>query len=400
MTAGTKAADQAIEIEIAAEPPPALPAVIQPDPAARIAAPPPTLPWLDPQRHALIEAYAKRMAEARLLPDTLLVRKDGAKTIARTEAEIFGTCFLLTNQAVLWRMDPFAVAQCVSMVHGRLGYEGKLIAAVVESLSGVRFEYEWIEPEDGNVEKLGIVCRGIRPGESTPREITGTVADWQTRGKKDDDGEQSGKVSAMWRGRQARTQLVYRSTREWARVWMPGVIFGISSADEIEDFDPPAAVVTEPPPAISAGFKPKPKAKAAEAAPATASEKESDPATAFTEDQVQKGLAAAENWRSLRQLVSRWLQICKERPEFLAAVRRIGWDHVQRLRRAAAFGEDFDLQRDMVLFGLFVGGTTEAQSLRLSWEGVQESEAYKALKPDQQKALAATVEARLKEIGK
>ena len=38
-------------------------------------------------------------------------------------------------------MDPFAVAQCCSVVHGKLVYEGKLVAAVLDAKLGVRLTY-------------------------------------------------------------------------------------------------------------------------------------------------------------------------------------------------------------------------------------------------------------------
>jgi hypothetical protein len=51
--------------------------------------------------------------------------------------QIMANCFLVVNQAVRWNMDPFAVAQCVSVVHGKLCYEGKLIAAIIEAKLGI-----------------------------------------------------------------------------------------------------------------------------------------------------------------------------------------------------------------------------------------------------------------------
>ena len=49
-----------------------------------------------------------------------------------------GDCLMVVEQAMRWRMSPFAVAQCTSSVKGKLMYEGKLVAAAVET-SGAKF---------------------------------------------------------------------------------------------------------------------------------------------------------------------------------------------------------------------------------------------------------------------
>src|ERR1035437_9078031 len=54
-----------------------------------------------------------------------------------------GDCLMVIEQAMRWGMSPFAVAQCTSVIQGRLMFEGKLVAAAVQS-SGIlasRFQY-------------------------------------------------------------------------------------------------------------------------------------------------------------------------------------------------------------------------------------------------------------------
>jgi hypothetical protein len=83
-------------------------------------------------------------------------------------------CFLVVNQAVRWNMDPFAVAQCVSVINGKILHEGKLIAAVIEQKLGIRLKAEW----SGEGEKMSIKVSGMIDG--AVETIEGSVADWKT----------------------------------------------------------------------------------------------------------------------------------------------------------------------------------------------------------------------------
>src|SRR5215203_4514831 len=92
------------------------------------------IPMLDTARFEHMQRIASIMALSPLVPDALRCQIIGTgpnrKAIPLSEKEATANCFLVVNQAVRWGMDPFAVAQCCSVVHGRLMYEGKLIAAV------------------------------------------------------------------------------------------------------------------------------------------------------------------------------------------------------------------------------------------------------------------------------
>ena len=47
-----------------------------------------------------------------------------------------GDCLMVVELAMRFRMSPFAVAQCTSVIQGKLMLEGKLVAAAINS-SGV-----------------------------------------------------------------------------------------------------------------------------------------------------------------------------------------------------------------------------------------------------------------------
>jgi hypothetical protein len=139
-------------------------------------------------------------------------------------------CFLIAAQAFRWRLDPFAVAQHTFVVSGKLGYEGKLIAAIINSRIGSPLDYIYEGTGDGRK----VTVTGCLPGSDTKRSVTGTVGDWKTANenwKKDPD-----------------QMLGYRGARTWARRYAPEVALGLVAEDEI----PPTPMVDVTPPPKSA----------------------------------------------------------------------------------------------------------------------------------------------------
>lgn len=181
------------------------------------------IPVLDTGRFEQMYRIAKLMASSNLIPETLCATYEGTgqnrKTLWLPVETVTANCFLIVNQAVGWNMDPFAVAQCASVVHGRVCYEGKLIAAVVEQKLGVRLSYKW---NDKTGDDLGIVVSGKIPGETEPRTISGTVREWKTTSS-----------NSPW-SKQPRTQLAYRGMRDWGRLHAPAVMLGVYSIEEME----------------------------------------------------------------------------------------------------------------------------------------------------------------------
>ncbi len=176
---------------------------------------------LDTARFEHMQRIASVMAQSNLIPDGLCITGSGDEREYLPPAKIVANCFLVVNQAVRWGMDPFAVAQCVSVVHGKLCYEGKLIAAVIEAKLGIRLQFKW---DNGQGDNLGIVVSGQFPEEHEPRTVSGTVGEWKTTGN-----------GSPWTAKQSRKMLAYRGTREWARLHAPGLMLGVYSDDELAD---------------------------------------------------------------------------------------------------------------------------------------------------------------------
>lgn len=126
-------------------------------------------------------------------------------------------CFLVTAQAFRWRMDPFSVAQHTFVLKGKLGYEGKLIAGVINASGKLAGNLSYRYAGEGKERAVTVV--GTLKGESQERTVEGTVAQWST------DNE-------MWR-KDPDQILAYRGAREWARRHMPEAVLGIQAEEEL-----------------------------------------------------------------------------------------------------------------------------------------------------------------------
>jgi hypothetical protein len=128
-------------------------------------------------------------------------------------------CFRVVVQAAKWHMDPFAVAECTSLVHGRMCYEGKLVAAVLQSMGAIegRLTYDIT----GKGQQASIIVTGT-PRGGKPQALRGSVQEWKTDHK-----------GSPWE-KQPETMLVYRGTRQWARMYTPEAILGVYTPDEFD----------------------------------------------------------------------------------------------------------------------------------------------------------------------
>ncbi|MHB1310495.1 MAG: recombinase RecT [Gemmatimonadaceae bacterium] len=129
-----------------------------------------------------------------------------------------GDCLMVVEQAMRWGMSPFAVAQCTSVISGKLMFEGKLVAAALNAsgiLSG-RLEYEYA----GAGANRAVTVRGTLKGEAKPREVTVKLDEVKTNNQ-------------FWT-KQPDQQLVYAGTRVWARRHAPEVMLGVYSPEEFE----------------------------------------------------------------------------------------------------------------------------------------------------------------------
>jgi len=139
-----------------------------------------------------------------------------ARTVPKHLQDSPGDCLMVIEQAMRWGMSPFAVAQATSVISGKLMYEGKLVAAAVESSGAIvgLIAYDFSGEGDGRT----ITVTATRRGETNPRTVTVAFKDARTNNE-------------MWK-RQPDQQLVYHGARVWARRWTPAVILGVYSREE------------------------------------------------------------------------------------------------------------------------------------------------------------------------
>ncbi len=133
-----------------------------------------------------------------------------------------GACMAVAMQALQWEMNPFAVASKSYSVNGIIAYEAQLIAAVVNTRSGIkgRLRYEFI----GEGNELSCKVTGILDGDECSYETPPF-------------GAINPKNSPLWKT-DPRQQLGYYAARSWARRHCPEVLLGIYDRDEAVSIGP------------------------------------------------------------------------------------------------------------------------------------------------------------------
>lgn len=145
-----------------------------------------------------------------------------------------GDALMVIEQAMRWRMSPFAVAQATFSIKGKLLFAGMLVAAAIENSGAIVGLIDYKFSGEGLTRK--VIVSATRKGETTPRTIELALKDAQTSNE-------------QWR-KQPDQQLVYGGARVWARRWTPGVILGVYTPEEFASgvvIDGQAEPVTEPP---------------------------------------------------------------------------------------------------------------------------------------------------------
>lgn len=137
-------------------------------------------------------------------------------------------CLLVIEQATRWGMSPFAVAQEVSVISGKLMHSGKIVAAAIHG-SGIlqgRLRYAFA----GEGDALSVTVTGTLRGDSEPQTVTVRLRDAKTNNQ-------------HW-AKSPEQMLSYHAARVWARRYAPEVMLGVYSPEE---FDEPQAAPRDVP---------------------------------------------------------------------------------------------------------------------------------------------------------
>lgn len=176
--------------------------------------------YLDPSIFEQVQRIATMMSRSQLVPKHLqsVYGRDAEGKVVMTENKV-SDCFLVCAQAFRWRMDPFSVAQHTFVLSGKLGYEGKLIAALINTNRNLdrRLNYTY----EGSGLQRKVTVSGRLKGEDKDRVVSGTIAEWQTQNPKWKDIPDQ--------------MLSYRGAREWARRHMPEAVLGVQADEEVEE---------------------------------------------------------------------------------------------------------------------------------------------------------------------
>lgn len=163
---------------------------------------------------------AKAMSAARMVPAHL--------------QESPGDCLMVIEQAMRWQMSPFAVAQATSLVKGKMCFEGKLVAAAIQT-SGIldgRLSYDF----KGEGDARAVICTGLIRGEKKARTV--------------EVGLSEARTDNLWWKKTPDQMLTYHAARVWARRHAPEVMLGVYApeemADTTEDCREPIDITPEP----------------------------------------------------------------------------------------------------------------------------------------------------------
>ena len=131
-----------------------------------------------------------------------------------------GACLRIVFQSIEWEMSPWAVADKSYEVSDRIAYESQLIHAVVEARAPLR-------------ERL--ICEYDGEGADRTCTITGKFTDGTERSYTSPRLKDIGvKNSPLWKSDPDQQQFYYAS-RAWGRKWVPDVIMGLYTKEELRE---------------------------------------------------------------------------------------------------------------------------------------------------------------------
>jgi hypothetical protein len=138
-------------------------------------------------------------------------------------------CMAILMQASRWGLDPYAVASDSYCVNDIIAYGAKLVNAVVTTSGALHGRLKiWWEGEGLN---MRCFVEGHIKGDDERKLLSQSIARVKT------------KKSPLWEVN-PQQQLAYFTTRAWARLYIPEVLLGVYSADEVVDGAVPAALVS------------------------------------------------------------------------------------------------------------------------------------------------------------
>lgn len=175
---------------------------------------------LDTAKFEQMSRVANVMALTPVLPKHLAGFKDGDQWQWYSPEEIKATCFLIVNQAVRWNMDPFSLMGETYVVGGKLAYQGKMVAAVVNARAALKTKLDYKFTGTKGTPEYTCTVSATLEGEETPRESSLAYKDAKTS-------------NSMWT-KDPEQKLAYSAVVRWARRYCPEVVLGVLTDDDLE----------------------------------------------------------------------------------------------------------------------------------------------------------------------
>jgi hypothetical protein len=196
---------------------------------------------MDTARFEHSNRIAKMMAFCQFMPDHLVMGRDKKPL---PEVNAIANCMLVLGQAMRWQMDPYNVAGETYVVSGKLSYQGKLIAAVVNARGKLAAPLDVIY-SSGKGDNLAAVVYGsksIIPAAAkdlfkkyandedydalTDLKFMGVMAIRVTVGQCKTNNQ-------MWT-KDPSQKLFYTGAAKWARRFCPELMLGVLTDEDFE----------------------------------------------------------------------------------------------------------------------------------------------------------------------
>lgn len=163
----------------------------------------------DSDRFQQLQRVATMMGTAAFTPQHLK---------GKSQQETIANCFRVVNQAMRWGFDPFAVGDETYVVSGKLGYQGKLVAAVINARAGLKGRLK--ADYSGKGEDRTVTVTGQFASETEPRTIELTLKNAKTN-------------NSMWT-KDPDQKLWYSGVVKWSRRHCPELILGVMTDDDLD----------------------------------------------------------------------------------------------------------------------------------------------------------------------
>ncbi|HUU53100.1 MAG TPA: hypothetical protein VMW44_00500, partial [Candidatus Bathyarchaeia archaeon] len=152
-----------------------------------------------------------------------------------------GNCMIALNYASRIQADPFMMMQCMYVIGGNPGIEGKLVAALVNQSSKYSepLEYQWIDANGkeverhvvfGNPAKDGRGCRAVSIDAKSGAEVVGPTITWNIVHAEGWFNKNGSKWKTM-----PELMFMYRAASWFANIHCPEVKLGMQTTEELRD---------------------------------------------------------------------------------------------------------------------------------------------------------------------